>query len=65
MSMIAGTVAEALATTALGMVVAVPAVWGLNYLNDRFEILRIEMSLARSEMVTYAEREAGERYKTS
>jgi biopolymer transport protein ExbB/biopolymer transport protein TolQ len=64
-SMMAGTIAEALATTALGMVVAVPAVWGLNYLNDRFEILRIEMSLARSEMVTYAEREGGERRKTS
>jgi biopolymer transport protein ExbB/TolQ len=47
------------------MVVAVPAVSGLNYLNDRFEILRIEMSLARSEMVTYAEREAGRRRKTS
>ena len=40
--------------TALGMVVAIPAVWGMNYLNDRFEILRVEMSLVRSEMLTYA-----------
>ena len=53
-SMMAGTIAEALATSALGMVVAIPAVWGMNYLNDRFEILRVEMSLARSEMLTYA-----------
>lgn len=59
-SMIAGTIAEALATSALGIVVAIPAVWGLNYLNDGFEILRIEMSLARSEMLTYTQRMAGE-----
>jgi len=59
-SMIAGTIAEALATSALGMVVAIPAVWGLNYLNDGREILRVEMSLARSEMLTYAQRTARE-----
>jgi biopolymer transport protein ExbB len=55
-SMMAGTIAVALATSALGMVVAIPAVWGMNYLNDRFEILRVEMSMARSEMLTYAQR---------
>jgi biopolymer transport protein ExbB/biopolymer transport protein TolQ len=59
-SMIAGTIAEALAPSALGIVVAIPAAWGLNYLNDRFEILRIEMSLVRSEMLTYAQRTARE-----
>jgi len=55
-SMIAGTIAEALATSALGMAVAIPAVWGMNYLNDRFEILRVEMSMTRIEMLTYARR---------
>jgi len=59
-SMIAGTIAEALATSALGMVVAIPAVWGLNYLNEGFEILRIEMSLVRSGMLTFAQRTARE-----
>lgn len=53
-SIMAGRIAEALATSALGMIEAIPAVRGMNYLNDRFVILRVEMSLARSEMLTYA-----------
>jgi biopolymer transport protein ExbB/TolQ len=63
--MIAGTIVFALATWAVGMLIAIPAVWGLNYLSDGFEILRTEMGIARSEMATYAEPVTGERRKTS
>ena len=36
-------VEQALFTTALGLLVAVPAVWSYNYFTDRVEGLRIEM----------------------
>ena len=53
LSMMAGTSAEALITTALGLVVAVPTVWSYNYLSERSELMRIEMEVATRELKTY------------
>ena len=45
-------VCEALVTSALGLLVAVPAAWFYNYLSGRLEIFNIEMQLASSELLT-------------
>ncbi|HET8966040.1 MAG TPA: MotA/TolQ/ExbB proton channel family protein, partial [Candidatus Acidoferrum sp.] len=49
-SMMAGTLAESLITTALGMLVAVPTVWSYNYLSEGAELMTIEMEMAISEL---------------
>lgn len=45
--------ADGLATTAMGLLVAVPAVWCRNYLFRRMEVFESEMSNAALEAVTY------------
>ncbi len=52
-SMIAGASAEALATTVLGLLVAVPAIWCHNYFNDLMEGFEIEMQNASLELLSY------------
>ena len=46
-------IAEALVETALGLVVAIPAVWFYNYLTGRFEYFNVEMDNSSSELVDY------------
>ena len=46
-------IAEALATTALGLFVAVPAVWMYNYFLNKIERFQVEMTNASSQMVDY------------
>ena len=46
-------IAEALVETALGLVVAIPAVWFYNYLTGRIEYFNVEMDNSSSEMVDY------------
>lgn len=46
-------IAEALVETALGLVVAIPAVWFYNYLSGRLEYFNVEMDNSSSEMVDY------------
>lgn len=46
-------IAEALVETALGLVVAIPAVWFYNYLTGRIEYLNVEMDNSSSELVDY------------
>ena len=59
MSMLAGTLAEALISTALGIFVAVPTSWSYNCLSERSELMTIEMDVATREVQTYlAKREA-------
>jgi biopolymer transport protein ExbB/biopolymer transport protein TolQ len=50
---IAGGIAEALITTALGLLVAIPAVWFYNYLTSRLEYFNVEMDNSSSELVDY------------
>jgi biopolymer transport protein ExbB/TolQ len=46
-------IAEALVETALGLFVAIPAVWFYNYLSNRLEYFNVEMDNSSSEMVDY------------
>jgi biopolymer transport protein ExbB/biopolymer transport protein TolQ len=46
-------IAEALIETALGLFVAIPAVWFYNYLQNRIEYFNVEMDNSSSELVDY------------
>lgn len=46
-------IAEALVETALGLFVAIPAVWFYNYLTSRIEYFNVEMDNSSSELVDY------------
>jgi biopolymer transport protein ExbB len=46
-------IAEALVETALGLLVAIPAVWFYNYLTGRVEYFNVEMDNSSSELVDY------------
>ena len=46
-------ISEALVETALGLFVAIPAVWFYNYLTSRLEYYNVEMDNSSSELVDY------------
>jgi biopolymer transport protein ExbB/biopolymer transport protein TolQ len=46
-------IAEALLTTALGLVVAVPAAWMFNYLSQKIQGLSLEMESSSSELIDF------------
>jgi biopolymer transport protein ExbB len=46
-------IAEALVETALGLFVAIPAVWFYNYLTSKIEYFNVEMDNSSSELVDY------------
>src|SRR5918997_131065 len=46
-------IAEALVETALGLFVAIPAVWFYNFLTSRLEYFNVEMDNSSSELVDY------------
>jgi biopolymer transport protein ExbB len=46
-------IAEALVETALGLLVAIPAVWFYNYLTGRIDYFNVEMDNSSSEMVDF------------
>jgi len=50
---IAGGISEALVTTAIGLIVAVPAVWAFNYFTGRVDAFDVEMGNSSSELVDY------------
>src|SRR5271168_1427541 len=50
---VAGGISEALVTTAVGLFVAVPAVWMYNYFTNRIEAFDVEMGNSSSELVDY------------
>ncbi len=52
-SSIAGGVAEALITTAIGIGVAIPAVWSYNYFQTKIDNLTAEMTYTSKEMIDY------------
>jgi biopolymer transport protein ExbB len=53
LSAVAGGISEALVTTAVGLFVAVPAVWMFNYFTNRIEAFDVEMGNSSSELVDY------------
>lgn len=52
-SAVAGGISEALFTTALGLLVAVPAVWLFNYFTGKVDGFVVEMDNSASELVDY------------
>src|SRR5678816_3352116 len=50
---IANGIAEALITTALGLLVAIPAVWFYNYFTTKVENLTVEMTYTSKELIDY------------
>ena len=50
---IAGGISEALVTTAIGLFVAVPAVWAFNYFTGRIDAFDVEMGNSSSELIDY------------
>lgn len=46
-------IAEALVTTALGILVAIPAAWMFNFLTERIERLRVEMESSSGELMDF------------
>src|SRR5256714_13408770 len=53
LSAVAGGISEALVTTALGLLVAVPAVWAYNYFTNKCEAFDVEMDNSSMELVNY------------
>ncbi len=52
-------ISEALITTAVGLFVAIPAVWAYNYFQNRIDRFTVEMSNSGSEMAIYFLKEGG------
>jgi biopolymer transport protein ExbB/biopolymer transport protein TolQ len=58
---VAGGIAEALVTTAIGLLVAIPAVMMFNYLTGRVEAFDVEMDNSSSELIDYFLKKRGDR----
>jgi biopolymer transport protein ExbB/biopolymer transport protein TolQ len=50
---VAGGISEALVATAIGLFVAIPAVWMFNYFNTKVEAFDVEMDNSSSELLDY------------
>jgi biopolymer transport protein ExbB/biopolymer transport protein TolQ len=50
---VAAGISEALVATAVGLFVALPAIWVYNYLNSRLEAFDVEMGNSSSELIDY------------
>jgi biopolymer transport protein ExbB/biopolymer transport protein TolQ len=62
---IAGGIAEALITTALGLLVAIPAVWFYNYFTTKIEYLTAEMTHSSKELIDYLIKSVGSEFGRS
>jgi len=50
---VAGGIAEALVATAIGLFVAIPAVWAYNYFTGKIEAFDVEMDNSSKEVINY------------
>jgi biopolymer transport protein ExbB len=50
---VAGGISEALVTTAVGLFVAIPAVWAFNFFTNKVEAFDVEMGNSSSELIDY------------
>jgi len=62
---IAGGISEALITTALGLLVAIPAVWFYNYFTTKIEYLTVEMTYSSKELIDYLIKSVGSEFGRS
>jgi len=54
-------IAEALITTAVGLAVAIPAVWIYNYFTGLVDFFSIEMANSSSELIDFFQKRQGAR----
>src|SRR5438045_9646461 len=59
---ITGGVAEALITTAFGLLVAIPAVWLYNYFATRIDFLTVEMTYTSKQLIDYLIKSVGSEF---
>ena len=62
---ISAGIAEALITTAFGLLVAIPAVWAYNYFTTKIENLTIEMTVSSKELIDYLIKSVGNEFGRS
>lgn len=62
---VAGGIAEALVTTAFGLMVAIPAVWLYNYFATKIDFLTVEMTYTGKELVDYLIKSVGSEFGRS
>ena len=55
---VAGGISEALVATAIGLFVAIPAVWMFNHFNEKVQGFTVEMNNASSELLDYFSKKA-------
>ncbi len=60
-SAVAGGIAEALVTTAVGLAVAVPAVWLFNYFTSKVDNFVVEMDNSSAELIDFFLRQRGKK----
>jgi biopolymer transport protein ExbB/biopolymer transport protein TolQ len=58
-------IAEALITTAFGLMVAIPAVWAYNYFTTKIENLSVEMTYTSKELIDYLIKSVGSEFGRS
>jgi biopolymer transport protein ExbB len=62
---ITGGVAEALVTTAFGLMVAIPAVWLYNYFSTKIDFVTVEMTYTSKELIDYLIKSVGSEFGRS
>jgi hypothetical protein len=62
---ITGGVAEALITTAFGLIVAIPAVWLYNYFSTKIDFVSVEMTYTSKELIDYLIKSVGSEFGRS
>jgi len=62
---ISAGIAEALITTAFGLLVAIPAVWAYNYFSTKIENLTVEMTYSSKELIDYLIKSVGSEFGRS
>src|SRR5436305_2479239 len=62
---ISAGIAEALITTAFGLMVAIPAVWSYNYFTTKIENLTVEMTYGSKELIDYLIKSVGSEFGRS
>jgi biopolymer transport protein ExbB len=62
---ISAGIAEALITTAFGLLVAIPAVWAYNYFSTKIENLSVEMTYTSKELIDYLIKSVGSEFGRS
>jgi len=62
---ITGGIAEALVTTGIGLLVAIPAVWIYNYFTTKIDFISVEMTYSSKELIDYLIKSVGSEFGRS